>query len=216
MKFTRSPLKSTGICWNLLESTGVHWNPLESTGIHWTLPVPIPPLTHGLYLCGFPYPCQSLWVQVQVALETPGYASKTVGSPTDVRWTGQSDAFLLQDDFTGLGPDWGQTSSGLWSIPTDSIGRPTDCLAESVGSGWVRSKSIGPRRKTRGSVKYTIVLVFQKILVLSIYILYNIYGHVPCKIWAYVAVPFLRYQWGGGGGGVCTKLLYIQIKMEKI
>ena len=82
-------------------------------------------------------------------------ASKTVGSPTDVRRTGQSDAFLLQDDFTGLGPDWGRTSTGLWSIPTDSDGRPTDCPAESVGIGWVRSKSVGLRRTTRGSVKYT-------------------------------------------------------------
>src|SRR6266700_2819400 len=82
-------------------------------------------------------------------------ASKTVGSPTDVRRTGQSDTFLLQDDFTGLGPDWGRTSSGLWSIPTESIGRPTDCPAESIRIGWVRSKSVGLRRKTRGSVKYT-------------------------------------------------------------
>jgi len=58
----------------------------------------------------------------------------------EVHWTdqtGQSDNFLLQSDFTRLEPDLNQTSSGIWSSLTDSIGSPMDCLAESVGIGWV-------------------------------------------------------------------------------
>ena len=49
--------------------------------------------------------------------------------------SGQSDAFLLQGESIGLGPDWDQTSSRIWSSPIDSIGSLMDCLAESVGIG---------------------------------------------------------------------------------
>ena len=67
----------------------------------------------------------------------------------EVCWTGQSgqsDDFLLQGDFTGLSPDLDQTSSGIWSSPTDSIGSPTDCplgLSELAGSGESPLESIG-------------------------------------------------------------------------
>jgi len=69
--------------------------------------------------------------------------------------TGQSDNFLLQSDFTRLEPDLNQTSSRIWSSLTDSIGSLMDCLAKSVGIGWVQSKSVGICRKRGGSVKYT-------------------------------------------------------------
>ena len=67
----------------------------------------------------------------------------------EVRQTGQSsqsDDFLLQGDFTGLSPDLGQTSSGIWSSPTESIGSPTDCPLgplELAGFGESPSESVG-------------------------------------------------------------------------
>ena len=76
-------------------------------------------------------------------------AYKTIGSPTEVHWTGQSgqsNDFLLQSDFTGLSPDLDRTSSGLWSSPMDSVGSPTDCPVgplELAGSSESPLESIG-------------------------------------------------------------------------
>jgi len=44
-----------------------------------------------------------------------------------------------------------------------------------------------------------------KFTVLSIYILFNIYRDVPYQISEFLAVPFSRYQGGGGGRGVGTR-----------
>jgi hypothetical protein len=76
-------------------------------------------------------------------------AFRTIGSPTEVRRTGQSgqsDDFLLQGDFTRLSPDLDRTSSGIWSSPTDSVGSPTDPAdspSELAGSGESPLESVG-------------------------------------------------------------------------
>lgn len=74
----------------------------------------------------------------------------------EVRRTGQSSQsndFLLQGDFTRFSLDLDQTSSRIWSSPTDSVGSLTDCLlglSELAGSSESPLESI---RKGGGECK---------------------------------------------------------------
>ena len=77
---------------------------------------------------------------------------KSSGSPAEVQRTqnsGQSNHFLLLG-LSGLSLDFGWTSSGIQSCPTDSDG----LSAESVRNGRVWRKSVRVRWTSSGSVKY--------------------------------------------------------------
>jgi len=120
-------------------------------------------------------------MEVQWTGDLSYFASFLPLEPLEVRRTGQSsqsDNFLLQSDFTGLSPDLDWTSSGIWSSPTDSVGSLTDCPAESIGIGWVQSKSVGIHWKRGGSVKYTNIAVLRNT------------SAKQCKIFGILSVPF--------------------------
>ena len=74
---------------------------------------------------------------------------KSGGSPVEVQRTqnsGQSNHFLLLSGLSGLSLDFGWTSSGIWSCPTDSDGLPTDCPlspSEMAGSDESPTESVG-------------------------------------------------------------------------
>ena len=48
----------------------IHLKSTNLVGVHNIIPVPVPPLTHGLYPCGFPYPWQSLSLKLMISYFT--------------------------------------------------------------------------------------------------------------------------------------------------